>query len=260
MIGMAFESFITEAIKVRGTIALWLAVIVPLLAVVVFAVSLSSREASFGMSWFQLKQTGLGLWFIFFMPVLIFFEAAFLASLEHEADQWKQLLTFPIARWIHFATKMAVCALLLSASFGLFVMGFTADLIIIGDRRNLPFGLPWRELLLTTGAAFLASLPLVAIHTWLSIRFAGIVRAIGVGAAALTLGLMLIGTRGTLHRVFEASVLWWYPWTLPLRTLDTRQGLSFTHLASTAVIGSIGGVLLGALVCWDLARREEIGQ
>jgi hypothetical protein len=146
---------------------------------------------------------------------------------------------------------MGFCGLLVGASFLVFALGFIGDALIFGAIRGLPLAstIPWSEILHLVGKAYVASWLVIAIQSWLSVRFSGMATPVGVGFAALVIGFGLLGVRG-------GPFSWWYPWTLPIRTLSGGpRDLHDTVLP--ALFGCAGGVLVGALACWDLARRRE---
>jgi hypothetical protein len=246
----------TEAIKIRRTLALWLVVVAPALAFTMVLILLFNRNSSSPIEdattmWRSLLGTAWGFWLGLVTPILISFETASLANLEHGGNHWKQLFAFPIPRWSVYATKMVFCGLLVGASFLVVVLGFIGDGLIFGAVRGLPLAsaIPWGEILHLAGKAYVASWLVIAIQSWLSARFFGIATPAGLGFAALVIGFGLLGVPG-------GHFSWWYPWTLPLRTLS--GGPRDLHdTVWPAVFGCAGGVLVGALACWDLARRRE---
>jgi hypothetical protein len=131
MMLIAWALLTTEAIKLRRTLALWLAVAAPVFAILLELISLLDRS-SFPSGdavavWPGLLQSGWGLWLGFFAPMLICFEAASLANLEHGGRLWKQLFTYPIPRWSVYATKILFCGLLVGAGFVILALGYAGD-------------------------------------------------------------------------------------------------------------------------------------
>jgi hypothetical protein len=255
MMAVAWALISTEAIKLRRTIAVWLAVGAPALAVLIELIAVFGRTApprgDAGAQWRLLLQPGWTAWFGFCLPMFIAFEAAYLAHLEHSGKQWKQLFAFPIPRWGVYAVKMLFCALLAGASFLIAVTGFVIDVLSYGVVYGLHLAsvLPWPEILATAGKAYAASWLLIVIQSWLSARFTGIISPVGIGFAALVMGFVLLP-------IGEGALSSWYPWLLPLRTFLAAPG-DLHQTTLPAVFGCTGAVVSGAIACWDLARRRD---
>ncbi len=258
MKGLPLALAVAESTKLRRTLGPWLVGVLPALAVVLTAIQLFSRDYPSGrLSWQPIVADGFALWLIFFMPMLILFEAASLANLEHDGKQWKQLFAFPVPRWTIYATKMVFCALLTGASLVAFALGFLGDVLLFSAFSGLHFSssVPWLSIARIIAQAFVSSWLMIAIQTWLSVRVSGFAVPVGAGFAALVIGLMLSSIRGFVRDAIRLC----YPWIIPLNTvsLSLRPDLGDLRKALPALIGSVGGVLFGAWACWDLARRRE---
>jgi hypothetical protein len=147
---------------------------------------------------------------------------------------------------------MLFCGLLVGASFLAIALGFAGDVLIYSGayELHLASAIPWFEILSTAGKAYAASWLAIVIQSWLGARFAGIASPVGIGFAALAIGVVLLPFRGGVL----AS---WYPWMLPLRTLqlDPRD---LHNTVLPALFGCAGAVVVGAVASWDLARRREV--
>lgn len=243
-----------EFIKLRRTVALWLVLVIPL-AVVALELFLLFDRTSHPMGdaanvWRNLLGNGWSFWLMLFVPMLVTFEAASLHNLEHSGKHWKQLHAFPLPRWSLYATKMVVCALLVGVSFLIATLGFVADVLIYSafGGHGLASEIPWVDILGTAGKAYAACWLIIAIQSWLSARFAGMAIPVCIGFTALLIGAILIPIR-------QGAISAWHPWMLPLYTLT--NGLGRQERGSPALLGSVGGIVLGVLACWDLARRRE---
>jgi hypothetical protein len=257
MIQTAWALASVEALKLRRTAALWLPVAAPVLALILEIIDLFDRNyrprGDAITVWRSLLGGGWALWLILFVPLLIAFEAASLFNLEHNGKQWKQLFAFPIPRWGVYATKMLFCGLLVGASFLIITLGSTGVVLIYSGFKELHLGsaIPWAEIFITAGKAYAASWLMIAIQSWLSARFAGIALPVGGAFAGLVLGLVLPSP------LRFAGFLSWYPWMAPLLTLPTMNPSDLHNAVLPALFGSLGGLALGALASWDLARRCE---
>ena len=246
----------TEAIKLRRSVPLLLAVLAPVFAVLLELASVFNRlSPPFGNAaaqWRVLLQSGWGVWMGLCLPVLIAFEAACLANLEHAGKQWKQLFALPVPRWSFYATKMLFCGLLAWISMLIAVPGYVADVLIYSAVHGLGLAssIPWTEILSTAGRAGLASCLLIAIQTWISARLSGIAMPVGIGLAGLVVGLMLVP-------IADGALASWWPWALPFRTLPTSNPRTLHDTMLPVLLGFLGGTLTGAFVCWNLARHRQ---
>jgi hypothetical protein len=249
----------TEAIKLRRTLALWIVLLTPAIVCAMELVSMLNSDSlpsgNASAAWHDLLLGGWGWWLALIAPMLISFEAAALANLEHGGKLWKQLFAFPIPRWSVYATKMLFCGLLIGVSFLALLLGFVGDVLIVSGVRgwHLASAIPVGELLIVTGKAYLACWSMIAIQSWISARFSGIAAA-GIGFAAVVVGFVLGFILG--HRGQMSALSSFYPWMLAFRTI-TFDPRDFHGTLFPAVLGCIGGIVLGATACWDLARRRD---
>ena len=245
-----------EAIKIRRHSATWFAVAAPVVAVGLFLITLFGQSPTPKMSpdaiWRALMRGGWTWWLAVFLPLLIALEAAALANLEHEAQQWKQLFAGPVPRWQEYAVKLLFCGGLVAASTLAFGVGLVADVLILDlfNRLNLVTHVPWADLAAQAGRAVLASLPMIAIQNWISLRYRGFAVSAGAGLALLLTGAFLAPVR-PFHTKF------WYPWTLPSFTVLTLES-QVEDIHTAVVVGCVAGVVACAVVCWELARKREV--
>jgi len=243
----------TEALKLRRTLALRMVVAVPVFAILLELLMLFNRRAfPFGDDaavWHSLFRGGWLFWIGFCVPVLVAFEAASLANVEHRGKQWKQLFAAPIPRWSVYAVKMLFCGVLVGASFAMVVPGLVGDVIIYSAASGYGLGpaIPWLEVGNWACRAWMASWLMMVVQSWLSARFAGIAPPVGIALAGLVMGVAVQGT------VMQSLC----PWTAALRTM--QAGPLDVHNTGVAVIaGCAGGVTAGGLACWNLGRTREV--
>jgi hypothetical protein len=84
-----------EALKIRRTLAFWLAIAVPVAIVLLYFI-LYSRPAGANLlrgrdAWLWMTQNVLILWSLIMLPLFVALETALLAGLEHRTDNWKHL-------------------------------------------------------------------------------------------------------------------------------------------------------------------------
>lgn len=243
----------TEAFKLRRTLGLRMTAAAPVFAILLELPMLFNRRAfpvgDASTVWRSLYRGGWLFWIGFFVPVLVAFEAASLANVEHRGKQWKQLFASPIPRWSVYAVKMLFCGLLVGASFAIVVPGLVGDVLIYSAANGYRMApaIPWSEVVDWAGRAWLASWLVVVLQSWLSVRFTGIAPPVGIALAGLVLGVVVQGS--VLQSLF--------PWTAALRTIQAGP-MDVHNTQLPVVFGCAGGVVAGALACWDLARREAV--
>ena len=255
MMRMAWALVSSEAIKLRRSAPVRLAIAAPALLFVLQLLTLFARRtinaANPSALWTDLLTFGWVMWLGLFTPALIAFEAISLAGIEHGGRHWKQLFALPVPRWTIFAVKMLFCALLVGGSLVVFAVTSVGGVLFFSWVRNLHLAAstPWVEILLTALRAYLASWLLIVIHTWLSIRFPGFAVPAGIAFAAMLIGILLVN-------VSPAIFGWWYPWTLPINVRP--QGLYDSHnTLAPALFGGLAGLVLAPLASLQLGRRQE---
>src|SRR5690349_11465794 len=90
-----------ESMKLKRTLALRLAVAVPL-AVVILTFLINTQQPNvpgLGQNPFLgFTQSSLMLWTLLVLPMYAALTAALVAALEHQTDNWKQVMTLPVSR------------------------------------------------------------------------------------------------------------------------------------------------------------------
>lgn len=202
---------LTELQKLRGSLALLVAVAAPALPglLVMLALLSNDREAS----WHDTYRFALPLWALFLAPMVIAAFTALTAQIEHKGQGWDHLLALPIARWRIFAAKIVVTFAAVVAMTVL-VLGFASLGTLVGGALGpgLPReAFPWAKLV-EQGALMIASITtLAAIQLWVALRFANFVvpLVVGIGGTLVALAVMITRTQ-------QAE---WFPWVLPYNTL-----------------------------------------
>lgn len=244
----------TEATKLKKTATLWLSLIVPAMLLLLLFIGLVDdyfrhpirrMPASAEAEWISVLARPWMLW-AHLLPILIAVEAAGLASPEHAGKHWKQLYALPIPRWSVYVAKALMCALLTAGS-SLF---FSAGLVALGLARSELFHLqiasdvPLGVVLEVTARAYLASWCVIAIQTWLSVRFSGFAISIGTAVAALLFS--------GLAAQFGVAGL--YPWTMPLDSLPW----GWSEAPAPAMVSPLLCVAVAVAAGWHLSRREVV--
>ncbi len=240
-----------EILKLKRTLALWLVIIAPLIVVCLRFIDWTQRGEFYlypGVNpWVRLTQSIIVLWGMLMLPLFVILETALLGGFEHAGKQWKHLFALPIPRWAIYVAKLLVSAGLI----GLSTLVLWAGILLAGIglrllKPELGFGgpIPWLWILGLTLLAYLASWLVLSIHTWISMRWHSFTLAIGVGIAAIFLGLLASSTE--VGRV--------YPWSLPT---DVVFGEG-ERLPLAVALGIIGGIVVGMMGCWNVTHRDVL--
>lgn len=242
-----------ETLKLKRTLALWLAIVLPAVIVFLFFLNYLQRGEFLiredADSWIWMAQNVLILWSMLFLPLFTALEMALLSGLEHSEKNWKHLFALPIPRWaIYTAKLLAGLGILGVGQIAAWGWTILAGLGLGALKPGLGFenSFPWLQILEWTFRVYLASWLIVAIHTWVSIRWSSFVLSIGVGIAAVIGGLIMSNTE--LWRI--------YPWSLPAAVANGFIR-GDTQLAAV-VISVIGGVVVGVVGCWETTRRDVL--
>lgn len=243
-----------EALKLRGTLALWMCLIAPLAIAALVVLQLGLRDiakpASFTPeeSWIRYALAAETLWAFLMMPLFITLQSALLAGLEHGNHQWKHLFALPVPKGVHYLGKLfALTAMLALAMLVLFALipagGWLLSLLQpkLGIAGAPPLGTIARDL----SAIFTAGLLITALHTWIALRWRSFTVAVSIGMVATVAGFLVMQSR-------DYGYL--YPWSMPISAL-AGEGV---HMGFVVRAGLIGGVLVTIAGLWDFVRREDL--
>lgn len=250
MTGHLGRACAAETMKLRGTLALAMALVAPLVVVALYSAQLllmplpAGSSSGNGLAWQVLAGGVLGLWCFLMLPLYITLQAALLANVEHANRQWKHLLALPLPRHHHFLAKGWALALLSCASAAvLYLAILVAGQVLPLLRPSLGFqdAVPWEPLFGAIVAVTAASALMAVLQLFIALRARSFTLAVGVGMAASVSGFLV----GQSHRYGPL-----YPWTMPLHT-TTQDG---QYQWTLAVAGLASAILLGGLLAAWLGR------
>ena len=234
-----------ELLKLKRTLAFRVIFVAPLLVAVLqfFVMWKSPRLGPEFKLWETLPKTTLSVWAIFMMPLLITLETALVNGIEHTDKHWKHIFALPVRRHTVYLGKFVVVQALIAAST--LILGILTVLVGLAGMRlrpelansgSVPFGWIAKHAALVWLAAWL----IIAIQSWVSIRWSSF-------TVALTAGI-----GGTFFALFAASarVGKYYPWLLPMNVFTDER------FAAAILLGAIGGVVVAMAGCFELARRD----
>lgn len=240
-----FRMLHAELLKLKRTLAIRMIFILPLLVGVLQFFALL-RTKNFGDDfklWETLPKNMLPIWAVFMMPLLITLETALLNGIEHSDKQWKHIFALPVPRHTVYLSKLVVTQALIAAStLFLCVLTVLVGLAAMYLRPELAHSgpIPYGWLAKYAALVWMTAWLMIAIQTWVSIRWPGFVVALGTG----------IG--GTFFALFAAGA-WlgkYYPWLLPMNVFTDER------LAAAILLGTIGGAMATVLGCLEFVRRD----
>jgi hypothetical protein len=249
-----------ELLKLRRTLALAVALIVPLVVIVMTTVLVLSRDAGTRLGgsanpWDTVMLNFvLFLWCIVALGPFVALETALLAGLEHQENGWRHLFALPVSRWSIYAAKLVVAAGLIVLSSVVLDLGFAAEGIVIVTFRpdlGLTLPIPWSSLIGRSVEFTLAAALALAIQSWVATRWHSFPLAAGLGIVGSIAGLILsISPRA-------ASIARFFPWSLPFISLSRSADPLPADVQMTALwVGIVGGLLVAILGCWDVTRQD----
>lgn len=241
-----------EYLKMKRTLAFWLALIIPLSIVLLqFAVFAQRGPASLRKDvdpWIWLCQSNLVMWSLIMLPLFITLETALLANMEHNNNTWKKLFALPVPRWMIIFAKQ-VTAVMLTALSMLFHWGLTLLMGFSLQAIDPGFGLggspPWVSLLVYSGLVFLASWLAVVINTWVALRWKNFVVASAFGIIATVAGMVAINSEK-----FGS----FYPWAIA--GMVGNQYTEGVILWNQVIFGVLSGIAVFIITNVDLSRQQ----
>lgn len=241
-----------ELLKTRRTWALLIALVAPYVVVLMpFIVALSQggalvRRPAFS-PWIWFADAAFSTWTLIFFPLFLSLEAALLAATEHRSAGFKHLFVLPVRRGAVYGAKQIAVALLTGVSLLLLVFGLVvAGLALRRMRPGLGFEspVPLGDLLACAGRILAASGLVLAVHTWMSLRWKSF-------APVLVLGTLATVVTIALHSGDEE--IWpWFPWSLPFRAAQSAVD------PALLAVGALGGLAVAFLAGKEMIRRDVL--
>ncbi len=256
------RALLAELSKLKGTLALWVSLLCPLVVVLLaFAIAMRIEQPLEvpRSAWGMIAGNGHSIWALLMLPLFVALVTTLTGQLEWAGSQWKHLFAQPVARWHLYAAKL-FSNLLLSLLATAALVGWTLlagiSLWVLKGSLGVELGWPPVDLLVMPFLVLLAGWHLVALHTWISLRFESVVACLGVGVAG-SVGTVII----TSSRYIDE-----YPWSFPIHAYGALRSALFgvespfrggtEEIWSRLAIFSMLAVMLAIAGGWNVCRRE----
>lgn len=239
----SWAPYVVEYHKLRRSLALLVAAVVPLLiAVFIFFNVVRGQHPR---PWDMWMLSASAVWAFFMLPMSVIALSALVAQTEHAGRSWDHLRALPVPRWQLYAAKAAMIMLVLALMTMAVLLTSAAAVWLAAQLKPAlaPTGdfNSWRYLGVLI-RMYLSSMLLIAVQLWLALRYASFVPALAVG-----IGGTFFAVVGTSARIGVAL-----PWQIPVNMLAADPARADTAL----LIGFVGGIasLVGMLI--HLSRRD----
>jgi hypothetical protein len=241
-----------ELLKLRGTLALRLAVAAPLTIVLLqFGVYIARGEEMSPHGANPLAgyaQSILTLWTIVLFPFYAALVASLLADIENRGGNWERLLSLPVGRRSLYAAKwVSGGTLLLISSAGL-LLGVDATATVLKLIRPAWHSaeIPISKMLVGSALSLFAIGLLFSIQMWISLRWKSFMIGLGVSIVGIVINIILLPRGVLLIDSFD-------PWAIPAIEIAPTSPFRLLGL----MWGIFGGIGVGILACSLLAKREH---
>jgi hypothetical protein len=242
-----------EMLKLKRTLAFWLALVAPLVIVGanfgIFLQRGAINTPDTTSPWLWYGQMNIVIWGLLMVPLFVTLETALVGNMEHASGVWKHLNALPVPRGVIYATKQVsgmVLIALSSLALVLTIAGSGVLLHVLRPRIGLQGAIPWGRLFAYAGMTFVGAWLSISIQTWVSLRWKSFVVACAVGVALTIAGVFIINA--------EWGSFW--PWALA-GGIANEFNEGVVHVPEL-LFGSLGGVIAALLGGWNVVRRDVL--
>jgi ABC-2 type transport system permease protein len=254
-----------ELLKLRRTLALWASLLIPLAVIAMTTAINLSRERGTrfvldepnGWDSLMLDLT-LILWCFVVLPLFVTLETALLAGIEHRENTWKHLFALPIPRWTIYIAKLLVgfslvCVTSIVLAAGTGMQGWI--LLTLRPDLGLSRPIPW-DLILWRSFSFVPPvLLMLAIQTWVAVRWRSFTIPMGLGISCTAMTIMLLRTiKNHMSTPYGPHLASYFPWSLPYVVI--APGATPDLRETAFLFGVLAGLLALVLGCWEIVRRD----
>ena len=247
-----------EVIKLRRTLAFWMMFLAPLGIVgltVLFDVRLAADASGADKdAWAVLVRDTLGFWVVLMLPMFVALESSLMAQLEHGPKMWKHLFSLPAPRWTTYLAKLIITMIIVGVSTFVLMAGIVLSGWLIqkfGIRPDFNWISPnpsWTVAIRTACLVFILSWGMIALQTYVSMKWSSFTVALGIGSVGSMLSFILV------RSVTLAQVI---PWSLPFNALEPYIKQQ-TSLGLPLLVSLVGVLIFTMLGLWDLNTKDII--
>ncbi|MBL8234530.1 MAG: ABC transporter permease [Bryobacterales bacterium] len=246
----------TEALKLKRTVALRIAVLTPLVVVLLMLFLVSQmplttlRRRGMENEWVALARFSFFFWGLLMLPLYITLEASLIAGIDHAGGQWKGLLARPVPRHAFYLAKLAAIVVLTLLSTAILVTGvIVSGLVLPHLQQTESFGAPVPALPIIKQGFQMTALGLLAlaIQNWVSLRWHSFAVSTGVGVVAMVLGYGMAAAS-------QPNGGWtqWFPWSLPMLAVASWP----VPVPTVIVFTSLAAIVVTIAGCVEFSARE----
>lgn len=246
-------------LTLKRTRALWLAIVAPVFIVCFRMILLlfTSDPSVEKYAWDSLFENNSFFWFGLLFLLTGALDCALLVDIDRSAHSWKYVFALPISRTSWYLAKFTTAVVLVVVSN---IVLFVATLIVgallgvLAPQQGFTLGAP--HILYYLGVVLLetgASLFLIAIYTWLSMRTKNFIVPVALGVVGIVTNLV-----GYNSPVAQKFVPWMYALDIGKILSRTPQAEPYVgwSLPVVILISCVGAFCFTLLGIWDLNRRE----
>lgn len=247
-----YRSLFTEMLKLKRSLALWLAALAPLVVVIIQFFLVLQRGDQFLAGaddpWLWLGRQTMIFWSFLMLPLFVTLETALVAGVEHAGNTWKHLFALPVSRSSLYVAKLSSGFVLVGLSQLMLSMYIVlAGLLLNVLNPALGFGtVPVGDILKYAAVSYFSCWLLIALHTYVALRWKNFVVAMGFGIAMTVAGFLILNSQYALY----------YPWALPGLVLNKLKNAE-PHLCQL-LLGGPAALLAATLGGWDFLRKDVL--
>jgi len=249
-----------ERLKMKRSLAWWLVALGPLAVTAIVTLMYLQRPTNMSDTyvdnpWMSLATNGLSIWSALFVLLFIPLQTALLGNLEHRSEGWKQIFALPNPRWATYIAKQMIVLAMIAVSTLILLASALGAALLLGAANLLPdqnFSAPIDVFVLLRAGflGFVSAWLIIALHTWIALRWRSFAVASVVG---------IVATMGAIF-AFNSDSGWYFPWAMPglvnFAALGDGTGASTLPLILTvSIVGALVVTLFGA---WDVTRRDVL--
>ncbi len=239
--------FRSEFYKSRKTLGFWSAVLLPVTITTLVFIGFVNNSALLSklspmLVWIRFSQTILAVMGWLLLPMLIIFITYSVNSIEHKADAWKTLFTYPVSKLSVYSAKFFYALSLIFLCLFLFAVFTLIWGNLLGTiKPDLKFHEYHFEALLSQIylKLFISVLGILSIQFLLSLLWADFLKPMGLGFAATIIAIIWCNTK------IKYSYL--FPYASP--QLSLHNALTYVKGLPVLYINLLSPDMITSLVC-----------